>query len=100
MHDPIVIEVESDFEALVPLFMAQRRKDQVVMARALEAGDFEALRLVGHGMAGAGGSYGFLQITVMGEAIECAARARDTAELLKQATQLADYMERVVVKFV
>lgn len=100
MREPIVIEVESDFEELIPLFLEQRRKDQVVMAHALEAGDFEALRLVGHGMSGAGGSYGFLQITDMGEAIERAARDRDHAELVKQATLMADYMERIVVKYV
>jgi HPt (histidine-containing phosphotransfer) domain-containing protein len=100
MRDPIVIEVESDFEELIPLFLEQRRKDQVVMARALEIGDFEAMRVVGHGMAGSGSSYGFLQITAMGEAIERAARDRDHAELVKQAALLADYMERIVVNYV
>jgi HPt (histidine-containing phosphotransfer) domain-containing protein len=85
MRDPIVVEVESDLEELIPLFLEQRRKDVAAMAQALESGDFEALRVTGHGMAGAG---------------ERAARARDFQELKKQSLLLADFMERVVVKYV
>ncbi len=100
MRDPIVVEVEADIEDLIPMFLEQRRKDQTVMTQALAAGDLETLRVIGHGMAGAGSSYGFNQITAIGEAMERAARARDLAELKTQAALLADYMDRVVVTYV
>jgi HPt (histidine-containing phosphotransfer) domain-containing protein len=100
MREPIVVEVESDLEELIPLFLEQRRKDQGVLVQALAAGDFEAMRTVGHGMAGAGSSYGFPEITTMGEAIERAARAHDIADMQKLSAQMSDYMERVIVKYV
>lgn len=100
MPDPIVIEVESDLEDLIPLFLAQRHTDQKVVENALKAVDYEALRVVGHGMAGAGASYGFSRITEIGEAMERAARARDLTELKKQSLLLANYMARIVVKYV
>jgi hypothetical protein len=58
------------------------------------------MRTVGHGMAGAGSSYGFPEITTIGEAMERAARAHDLADMQKLAAQLSDYMGRVVVKYV
>jgi HPt (histidine-containing phosphotransfer) domain-containing protein len=97
---PIVVEVERDLEELIPLFLEQRRKDRVTIARALDSGDFETLRLVGHGMAGAGTSYGFPEITAFGGVLERAALAHDGVEIARQATLFADYMDRVVVKYV
>ncbi len=97
---PIVVEVDSDLKELMPLFLEQRRKDRATIARALDAGDFETLRMVGHGMAGSGASYGFPMITAMGEILERAAIARDNAETTRQSAILADYLDRVIVKFV
>ncbi len=100
MPEPIVVEVERELEDLVPLFMEQRRKDQVAFTQALARGDFETLRMIGHGMAGAGRGYGFDAISDMGEAMEQAAHASDTAKLNKLGRLLIDYMERVTVTYV
>ena len=100
MPDPIIVEVDSDLEELIPLFLEQRQKDRATLARATNTGDFDALRMVGHGMAGAGTSYGFPMITAVGEVLERAAIARDSAEIARQSALLADYMDRVIVKYV
>jgi len=99
-HEPITVEVDRDLEDLVPMFMAQRRKDLGAIATALKDNDMDALRAIGHGMNGGGRSYGFSEITDIGEAMERAARARNVDDLTKLAGTLADYMARVVVKYV
>ncbi|MEQ1772727.1 MAG: Hpt domain-containing protein [Burkholderiales bacterium] len=98
--DPITVVVERDLKDLMPVFLEQRRKDQAAIAQALQADDFEALRKIGHGMAGGGRSYGFSIITDIGEAMVAAARARDSIELQRLAACLKDYLGSVTVKYV
>jgi hypothetical protein len=97
--EPIVITVDRDLQDLMPIFMAQRQADQAAIAAALPLRHFEALRKVGHGMAGAGTSYGFPHISDLGERIVLAARAGDVAVLDALKCEFDDYMRRLVVKY-
>ena len=99
MVEPIVITVGRDMEDLVPIFLAQRKTDQAAIAAALPLRNFEALRKTGHGMTGAGSSYGFTQISDLGERLVLAARAGDVATLRLIEAELDDYMTRLVVKY-
>jgi HPt (histidine-containing phosphotransfer) domain-containing protein len=86
-------------EALVPLFLAQRKADLAGLGVALPAGDFEAIRRLGHGMAGAGASYGLDHISVLGEQLVVAARAGNAAAIGRLKKELADYMARLQVVY-
>lgn len=87
-------------EELIPLFLSQRKADQVAIAHALETHDFEALRRTGHGMAGAGTSYGFAAVSKLGDRLVKATRARDVGLLAQIKAEFDDYMARLVVKYV
>ncbi len=96
--ESIVVNVDRDIADLVPLFLEQRKTDLEAMATAIPAGDFAALRRIGHGMAGSGSSYGFDAISALGERVMLAARAGDALTLRVLQAELTDYLERVVVK--
>ena len=64
------------FADLVPGFLQNRRQDVVAMLDALDRGDFATVESLGHGMKGAGGSWGFQAITDIGAALEQAAQER------------------------
>ena len=98
--DSIVITVDSDMAELIPLFLSQRKADQAAIAAALPLRDFERVRKAGHGMAGAGASYGFGAVTVLGDNLALAARAGDVARLAQLKTDLDDYLARLIVKYV
>ncbi len=98
--EPIVVTVEQALEDLVPAFMAQRKADQYDIAKALPLRDFGALRKTGHGMTGAGASYGFDRISDLGERLNEAARAGDVTAIEKVRDELDDYMNRLIVKYV
>jgi hypothetical protein len=97
--EPIVVTIDRDLQDLVPLFMAQRKADQAAIEAALPLRNFESLRLTGHGMTGAGASYGFDRISDLGVRLTDAARAADGAAIEKIKGDFDDYMRRLVVKY-
>lgn len=96
---PLIVHVEADFEALVPKFMANRKKEILAMGDALAQQDFETIRKIAHGMKGAGGSYGFDHVTAMAATIEQAARAGSAAPIETELAHLAAYLDHVQVIF-
>lgn len=98
--DTITVEVESEVQPIVPEFLENRKKDCLLIGRLLEVNSFSDIRTLGHRMKGAGGSYGFDEISVLGEVIENAALARDKTTISSAVVRLSHYLERVVVVYV
>ena len=82
---------------LIPGFLLNRREDVAAMLDALDTGDFDIVASLGHGMKGAGGSWGFQAITDIGGALELAANCSDTDRSLKWVGELSSYLDRVEV---
>lgn len=97
--DALIVHVEADFEPLLPKFMTNRKKEVVTMREALAQHDFETVRKIAHGMKGAGGSYGFDQVTAMAATIEQAAKTSTSAPIEAELTRLGAYLEQVHIVF-
>ena len=97
--DALIVHVESDFQGLLPKFMANRKKEVVTTQAALAQQDFEAIRKTAHGMKGAGGSYGFDRVTAMAATIEQAAKKGSADPIATELAQLATYLDQVQVVF-
>lgn len=96
---PILVRADRKFADLIPGFLEHRRQDVTVMKAALEHDDFETVATLGHGMRGAGGSYGFPAITDIGAALEQAATDVDRDGSQKWVAELSSYLDRVEVSF-
>jgi Hpt domain len=97
VNNRITVTIDPDLADLVPGFLDNRRRDVAKLADLLESGNFVDIRLIGHSMKGAGGGYGFDEITNIGDAIERAALATDNKAIQAGIDQLADYLARVEV---
>lgn len=91
------MRVDPDLEDLIPGFLQNKEKDVRSIRDLLTQGDYDAIRVLGHSMKGAGGGYGFDPITAYGARIEEAAAAEDNATISEAVEQLADYLSRVAV---
>ncbi len=98
MPDKIVVTIDPQIAALVPRFLENRAADVGRMRKALAGGEFETIRVVGHGMKGAGGAYGFPEISRIGAALEEGARSRDAGKVSALVTGLEEYLGRIEVK--
>ena len=93
----IVVRANPLFKDLIPGFLENRRQDVVAMLDALDRGDFGTVGSLGHGMRGAGGSWGFQAITDIGAALEQSAERADTDASRKSVGELSTYLDRVEV---
>lgn len=96
----IVVRVDAEIADMIPQFLANRRRDVVLLREAIARGDSDAVRRAGHILKGVGGGYGFPDISKMGERIECAALDGGPAVLGRTVDELADFLARVRVEFV
>ena len=93
----VVVYVDPDLEDLIPTFLENRYRDVEEINRLLEQESLEEIKRLGHGMKGAGGGYGFEEITEIGREMEEAAKNKDKVEVAKLNMRLAEYLSVVKV---
>ena len=97
--DKTVVQVDAELEDIVPVFLENRYGDIKAISVALEQGDYETIRILGHTMKGIGGGYGFDAITDIGQSLEQAAQNKESEEVRKLIGELSTYLERVEVVY-
>jgi CheY-like chemotaxis protein/HPt (histidine-containing phosphotransfer) domain-containing protein len=95
----IIVHANPKFADLIPGFLQNRRQDVIAMLDGLDRGEFELVEHLGHGMKGAGGSWGFQAITDIGAALEQSAQSADADASRKWVDELSRYLDRVEVVF-
>ncbi len=99
-QDLHLIEVDADLEGLIGPFFEDRTRDVRTLRAKLKEGDWTTVQRIGHSMKGNGSSYGFDEISRIGEAIESQARTQDLAAVSESTDALETYLGRVEVRFV
>jgi signal transduction histidine kinase/DNA-binding NarL/FixJ family response regulator len=89
---PPVVEVESWLKPVIPAYLEKRRADVIKLKVALEQGDYDTVRTLGHQMAGSGAGYGFAKITEIGGALEESAMASDATQIRNAIGQLEQFL--------
>jgi PAS domain S-box-containing protein len=97
--DTIIVRANPKFTDLIPGFLENRRHDVVAMLDALDRGDFETVESLGHGMKGAGGSWGFQGVTDIGADLERAAGCADNEASRNSVDELTRYLDRVEIVY-
>lgn len=96
----ILVRIESDLKDLIPGYISNRYNDIKNIRAALEKGDYETIRILGHSMKGSGGGYGFDTITEIGRAIEQAAKEKDDESIKHKTEELGDYLKSVEIIYI
>jgi HPt (histidine-containing phosphotransfer) domain-containing protein len=95
----IVVHVDPDLADLMPGFLANKRRDAILLMEAADGADFTKMREIGHRIRGEGGSYGFEGITTIGQAIEEAAARQELAVSRRQIDALTAYLDSIELVF-
>ncbi len=94
---PITVAVDVDIIDLIPGYLENRWGDVHTIRSALQDGDFETIRRLGHSMKGSGGGYGLDPVTDMGSGLEEAAKAEDADAAWQWLEKLEGFLQRVKV---
>ena len=95
--DTILVRANPKFADLIPVFLQNCRQNVISIMDALDRGDFGTVESLGHGMRGAGGSYGFQVITDISAALEKAAENADTDASRKWVGELSRFLDCVEI---
>ena len=96
---PIEVVIDVEIREIIPYFLETRRKEVQSLETALATGDLTTVMKIGHNMKGAGGSYGFDEISRLGLIIEQAAGKGDQPKASGALRELRDYLDWVVVSY-
>jgi HPt (histidine-containing phosphotransfer) domain-containing protein len=93
------VKVAKDIADLIPVFMANRKKELDTLRAALAAANFEQIRQLGHRMRGVGNSYGFERVSSLGKEIEEGAKSDDKDSLATHIAAYGDYLSKVQIAY-
>ena len=97
--EKIIAHVDPDLRELIPGYLQNRRKDIIAIDAALKDADLVKIRTLGHSMKGSGGGYGFMPISVIGAAIEKAAKEKAPNDIQIHLNELLSYLDSVSVVY-
>ena len=86
--------LEREMAALTTKYLEQCRRDVVTLRQGLAAGQFDVVRGIAHRLRGAGGLYGFDEITRLGLEVETAASAKQTSRIAELVERLSEFVEK------
>ena len=95
----IVVDVDEELSAIAPKFLNNVRRNSPVIAAALARDDFDTIRSLGHNMKGTGSSFGFPQISAMGDELERAAKQHDADSVRSVTANLVRFLDSVDVRY-
>jgi signal transduction histidine kinase/HPt (histidine-containing phosphotransfer) domain-containing protein len=90
-----LVFVDPSLEDMIPRFLEKRRQDVPKMTEAVQVGDYETVRRLGHNLKGTGAGYGFNTLSELGTQIEEAAEAKDAATIRIKVEELTQYLSSV-----
>ncbi|MFC1508885.1 ATP-binding protein [Candidatus Omnitrophota bacterium] len=93
------IIIPADMQFLIPDFLHEMEVFYHTMRKAVYKNDFGTIREISHKMKGAGGSYGFDDISNFGDSLEKAAMKNERIHIIKQLDHLSLYLENVEVRY-
>jgi HPt (histidine-containing phosphotransfer) domain-containing protein len=96
----IPVEIDQELRPVVPEYLEKRLGDCAEIERLLATGGLESIEVLGHRMKGSGGSYGFDEISAIGEALELAAQVADAEGIKSAVRHLERYLDRVSVVYI
>ena len=96
----ILLEIDHELKPIVPEYLENRRLDCAEIEGLLATGGMEYIQIMGHRMKGSGGSYGFDEISAIGEALELAAQVADVEGIRSAVRRLERYLDRVSVVYI
>ncbi len=97
-----LVQIESDMKELVETYLENRKKEVVHLRDLVSQKKWDEIQVIGHKLAGNGGSYGFPVLGNIGKNIEDEAKlaSDDFSKVNQLIDQVDQYLAVVQVEYV
>ncbi|RJP86606.1 MAG: response regulator [Desulfobacteraceae bacterium] len=92
--------INADLETLIPDLFDEIMKKLENMNSALKNKHFDTLKFIGHGLKGATGNYGLIDLSEMFLSLETGAKKQDKDRVIHELTRIMYYMANVEIEYV
>ena len=82
---------------LLERYLRRRHDELAVLERALERGDYEQIRRIGHNLHGSGAAYELNRISALGARLELAAEDADSGAVGRAIEDLRGFLSHLAV---
>ena len=86
---------DADFSELLGVFVAEVHQRRGEMQAHFDAADYGVLRIKAHQLKGAGGGYGFKELTILAGELEVACISADRARIAGSMKKTLAFMARI-----
>lgn len=92
---PISVRIDPLLAEIVPKFLERCRQTVLEFRGAVQSGDLDGARRIGHALHGTASSFGFEEMAAIGREIELAAKSADAGALTELVGRLDAHVARV-----
>lgn len=100
MTEKLIIKVDEDLEEIMPRYLEIRQKELLELESAVEAENFEQIRMLGHKLKGTGSAYGFDELSRLGSLIEDKACDKDMNEVPHYTSEIRTFLDNLEIEYV
>ncbi|CCQ90477.1 conserved hypothetical protein, contains HPt domain [Nitrospina gracilis 3/211] len=97
--EKIPVLIPKELSPLIPGYLDDRRQDVERMRAFLEQNDFATLKNLAHMIKGSGASYGFEELSYLGEVLETAAD-NEPEKIKPTLERMVRYLDNVEIEYV
>lgn len=91
------VEVAETLRKLIPKFLKYQEENISLIQKSLEISNYHEIARIGHIIKGASGSYGFSELTKMGNEIELAAKSQKLDLIKNLVEEYQDYLKNIKI---
>ncbi len=91
----LATEPPDEIKELVPAYLGSRNRQVPTLFQLLAEADFDGIHKIAHDLKGTGTSFGFPELSRLGERLQLSARAASAPDVGRQLAQLRDYLARL-----
>ncbi len=92
-------ELASFYKELVEEYLKNKNEEFEKLERAMNESDFTTIKIIGHNLAGTGGSYGLTSLTDIGDRMESSAEESNLEECKNQINEYRQFLDTVKVSY-
>jgi HPt (histidine-containing phosphotransfer) domain-containing protein len=96
----VPVEIDRELMPIIDVYLERRWRDCVEIERMLLSGCMDSIAFLAHQLKGSGGSFGFDEISEIGEALGQAALEPDEDRIREAVGRLERYLACVTVEYV